>query len=987
MKDQVPQFIPWNKYEEDLEIYLGRFLKQKLKQLCYQKVTKLSVSFAYSEEPVPFADMDSLTFRPIRVGEVWARKNFACAWFRLNGVLPADTGRDDLYLEFFNDGEGLLVDENGTPVKGFTAGSAVFGMVDDSIEKRYYPLDAFIDAEGRIHACIDGASNSLLGEFAGGEAKLTAAAVVRADLQMLEIYRDFDTLYDYAKSIDFDNPHKKEVLYGLRAIQNLINYQDSEWYAKSKEITARLMNLPGTETVTATAVAHAHLDLAWLWPIRETKRKAKRTFANFIYLADRYPQFRFVVSQPQQLAWMKEEAPKLYEKLKTLAERGQMEPIGGGWVENDTNLPGEESLVRQMLYGQKFWQEEFGGYVRTCWLPDAFGYSGSLPQIMKQSNQDNFMTIKISWSNRTVFPYNTFRWAGIDGSEVTVHMPPEGNYNSVAGPAALQNAKKNIKPTDPQDRMMLVYGVGDGGGGPSETSVERCIRTEKLPYLPQTKFGTAQGYFDALTPQELPRYDGEMYLEKHRGTYTSQARNKYFNREFEERMLALEMLLSGIGKAMDRKTADALWKEALLYQFHDIIPGSSIARVYEETSAAYPKMLEKLEAAASAFGATYQPGGSLLNLTGETVFRMERTDGAYLLYRGNEPKIAPVLCRENRKTDRIDAFASAFWRVEFADDGSFASIKLASGKTVMNAANRLRVFMDIGDAWDFEDDYRDQREVYMQLHGTEVRRFGEIVEVRQTYTFRSSELIQTVVLHPDSPLIQIYHDVNWKDTGYMLRAEFAPAYRSDTVHSDIQFGYLDRPTTDRTAHEKAQHEICCQKWFDYSDDEIGISVLNHAKNGFMAKQGILSLNLLRSTDYPCVNSDQAPTHYAYALYPHEGGFDSIRVDDLAGQFSARPLFGELAAMLPCFDSEQIRITAYKPAYDGEGFIVRAFERTGKAADTKLTLPQGMVLDSEVNLLEDAVGKPEENISFRPFQIRSFRLKAEPGKHSDKGGQS
>ena len=976
MREQVPQFTPWNKYEEDLEIYLGRFLKQKLKQLCYRKVTDLSVSYAYSEEPVSFADRTSMEFLPIGIGDVWARKNFACAWFRLEGTLPADTDRNGLYLEFFNDGEGLLVDQNGTPVKGFTAGSAVFGVVDDSIEKRYYPLDAFIDAEGRVEAYIDGASNSLLGEFVNGEAKLTAAAVVRAVPQVIDIYRDFDTLYDYAKSIGFDDPNKKEVLYGLRAVENLINYQDPDFYAKAKDIFKRLYSLPGTQTVTATAVAHAHLDLAWLWPIRETKRKAKRTFANFIYLADCYPQFRFVVSQPQQLAWMKSEAPELYRKLKELAERGQMEPIGGGWVENDTNLPGEESLVRQMLYGQKFWQEEFGRYVNTCWLPDAFGYTGSLPQILKQSGQDNFMTIKISWSNRTIFPYNTFRWVGIDGSEVTVHMPPEGNYNSVAGPAALLAAKKNIKQTDPQDRMMLVYGVGDGGGGPSETSVERCIRTESVPYLPKTKFGTAQGYFDALTSQMLPRYDGEMYLEKHRGTYTSQSRNKYYNREFEERMLALEMMLSAVGRQMDRETADALWKEALLYQFHDIIPGSSIARVYEETSAAYPKMLEKLENAASEFKMTYQPGGSLLNPACEDVFRMERRENDYLLYRGSEQQIKPVVCRQTGSEDQLSAFDSAYYHLKFAADGSFERIALASGKTVLTAANKLRVFIDIGDAWDFEDDYRDQKEVYMQLCDTQVRHFDQIVEVRQTYTFRNSKLIQTIVLHPDSPLIRIFHDVSWKDTGYMLRAEFTPTYWSDTVHSDIQFGCIDRSAIDRTAHEKAQHEICCQKWFDLSDEELGVSVLNHAKNGFMAKNGTLSVNLLRSTDYPCVSSDQEPMQYAYAICPHEGGFDPIRVDDLAGGFSARPLFGELTAILPRFDNTQIRISAWKPAYDGDGFILRAYERTGKHADTKLTLPQGWVLLGEVNLLEDSVGKAEQHLSFHPFQIRSFRLKKE-----------
>ncbi len=967
------QFEPWNKYEQDLEIFVGRFIRQKLEPLCWPHVMDLHAEVACSDEPVAFADVPTLTFRPIREGEAWASENFACGWFHLTGKLPEGTDRKDLCLEFFNDGEGLLVDADGNPVKGFTAGSPVFGAMDESIEKRFYPLDGFIDADGNIDCYIDGASNSLLGEFHDA-AKLKKAAVVRKNAEYLDLYYDFDTLYDYVTGIDYENPNKLKVLYGLREAENLIKYQDPDFYPKAKEIFNQLYALPGTEKLTATAVAHAHLDLAWLWPIRETKRKAKRTFSNFIHLSEQYPDFRFVVSQPQQLAWMKEEEPELYRKLQELAKKGNLEPIGGGWVENDTNLPGEESLVRQMLYGQKFWQEEFGSYVRTCWLPDAFGYTGALPQILKQSGQDNFMTIKISWSNRTVFPYNTFRWAGIDGSEVTVHMPPEGNYNSLAGPKALLAAKKGIKKTDPHDKMMLVYGIGDGGGGPSEVSVERCLRTKDIPYLPHSRFGTAQAFFDDLDPDTLQRYEGEMYLEKHRGTYTSQSRNKWANREFEERMSALETLLSARGQYGDTETVNTLWKEALLYQFHDILPGSSISRVYQETSEAYPKMLHKLEELAKQLGVSYCPGGNLINPGREDVFFADFVSDRCLLYRGNGNLIAPQVLKRTKDAGRIDSYQTEFYRVEFAKDGSFARITLPTGEVIAENANRLRVFIDTGDAWDFEDDYRDQREVYMELERTEVQYYEDLVEIQQDYTFKNSTLTQTILMYKKHPLIQIMHSVSWNDVGYMVRAEFAPKVWSDTVHSDIQFGYLDRPTTDNTAHEKAQFEICCSKWFDISEDTAGLSVLNYAKNGFMAKQGILSLNLLRSTDYPCTEGERLPFWYAYALYPHKGGFDPLKTDVLAQQFSAAPLFGDLVLEMPSFDNQQIQITAFKPAYDGDGFILRAFERIGKPAETKLTLPQGWVMDSEVNLLEDTVGEAEQSLSFRPFQIRSFRLR-------------
>lgn len=975
METYQPQFEPWNKYDQDLENRMKDFLCGRLKELCYRKVMDLDVSFAYSEEPIPFEQIQTLSFSPIRTGDIWARKNFACAWFHLTGRIPAEMDRSDLYLDFANDGEGLLVDREGSALKGFTAGSLVFGMVDYSVEKRYYPLEELIDEQGNIDLYLDGASNSLLGEYVYDASRLKAASVVRENRQMHEIFWDFDTLLDYVCSVGPDDPNKQKILYGLRSIRNLIVYEDPNAYQKAKKIANELFSLPGNEKLQVTAVGHAHLDLAWLWPIRESKRKAKRTFANFVYLLERYPQFRFAVSQPQQLAWMKELDPKLYRKLLEYEKEGRMEIVGGGWVENDTNIPCGESLVRQELYGQKFWLEEFGHYVRLRWLPDTFGYSACLPQILKQSKQDYFMTIKISWSNRTLFPYNTFRWEGIDGSQVVVHMPPEGNYNSVAGPSALINAKRGIKRTDPQDKMMLVYGVGDGGGGPSETTVERCLRTEKIPYLPKVKMDSAQGYFDGLAENKLPVYAGEMYLEKHRATYTSQSNNKNANREFEEKMLSLETLLSCLGIQGDKAALDELWKEALLYQFHDILPGSSIKRVYEETDAAYQRMFAKLDEMANDLHTSFAPGGYLMNPSGQERFRIERSGNDYLLYQGCGELIAPSLYENPTVSDSVSRLVTGDYVVEFASDGSFASISMnATGEIAVEKANRLRVFVDIGDAWDFEDDYRDQPEQYMELRHTQVRDFGELVEIRQNYEFRNSSLVQTIVIHRHDPCIRITHDVDWKDSGYMIRAEFLPKAWNTVVHSDIQFGYLDRLTTDDTVHNAAQFEICCQKWFDISNEHLGFSILNNAKNGFMAKHGIISLNLLRSTDYPCVQGDQTPTHYAYALYPHTGGFDAVKIDKLANEFSARPLYGDIPVIMPAFDNEQIQVTAFKPAYDGDGFILRAFERMGRKAVSRLTLPQGYILVGEVDLLEDPVGEAQETVHFNPFQIHSFRVK-------------
>lgn len=970
-----PIFAHKDQYEREvLECRVRPFLDGQLLGLCHEAVMPLEVTFAYSDEPVPFEEISTLEFKPIQVGEVWARNNFACAWFHLTGKLPKEIDREGLYLDFSNDGEGLLVDKTGHAVKGFTGGSPIFEAKDCISEKRYYPLDEIVmDEEGNIDVYIDAASNNLLGEFRE-VAKLEAAGIVRENKQMQELYWDYDVLLDYCLGKPACDENRRAITFGLRKIMNMIDYGDPDYYAKSKAITKELFNLAGYNNIQVTAVGHAHVDLAWLWPIRETKRKAKRTFASMIYLLKRYPKFHFVVPQPQQLAWMKELDPKLYEEIKQLAKEGRMEPVGGGWVENDTNVPCEESLVRQELYGQKFWQEEFGGYVHLRWLPDTFGYSAAIPQILKQTEQDYFMTIKLSWSNRTLFPYHTFHWVGIDGTDVIVHMPPEGTYNSQAGARALIAGEQNLREADCKDEFLIVYGIGDGGGGPSERMVERAQRLENVPYLPKVTQKSAISFFEHLKDKELPVYDGEMYLEKHRATYTSQSNNKNFNRDCEGKLLAYEQLLACSGEMGNKAVIDDIWKEVLLYQFHDILPGSSIQRVYNETDVAYAEILNKLEGLVNEQGASFLPAAnkSIINLGGRKVSKIAKDGDKYLYYKGEGALVAPTVYENAKCAKTVDKVETDYYVATFAADGSFESVVLKeNGKVALEKANKLRVFIDKGDSWDFLDDYRDQPEVYMTLVDSNVLDYGDLIEVKQNYVYKNSKLEQTIVMHKNEPIIRVHHEVNLVDDGHMIRAEFIPTAWSDTAYSDIQFGYLGRPTTDDTEHNAAQFETCCQKWFDVSDETQGFAVLNDAKCGFMAKQGIVSLNLVRSTVYPSIERDHVS--YSYALYPHAGGFDSVALDEMAKEYNARVLYGDKALETPLVDNDQIDITAFKPAYDNSGYILRMFERAGKAAETKLTLPAGYKLDCEVNMLEDKIGEASETLRFKPFQIRSFKI--------------
>ena len=971
-------FAHKGQYERELEHQNQNYLDGEFACRCRKHVMHLDVTYAYSDEPIAFEDIASLEFKPLKIGEVWAKKNFACAWFHVTGKLPAGEDRTNLYLDFSNDGEALLVDKNGHSLKGFTCGSPIFNVVNRLAEKRYYPLDEnVIDKDGNIDVYIDGASNGILGEF-GKEAKLVAAGVVREIPEMLELYWDCDVLVEYCWAIPFTDEKKEKIIYGVRKVENLIMYNDPDYYKKGKAITNELLTLAGYDNLQVTAVGHAHLDLAWLWPLRESKRKAKRTFANAIYLMKRYPKFHFVVPQPQQLAWMKELDPQLFEELKAFAKEGRLEPVGGGWVENDTNVPCEEALVRQELYGQKFWLEEFGKYVSLRWLPDTFGYSGAFPQILKLSKQDYFMTIKISWSNRTLFPYHTFHWAGIDGSDVLVHMPPEGTYNSSASPRnGLVGAKGQLREADQKDDYLMVYGIGDGGGGPCEGMEERLNRLENIPYLPKVKQSSAHGYFESLQGRDLPYYQGEMYLEKHRATYTSQSNNKNYNRDCESKLIAYEALLASLGQKGDKAVIDEIWKEVLLYQFHDILPGSSIQRVYDETEVAYAEIVAKLEKLVNEYGVSFMPAAdkALINTDNRAVTKIAKAGDKYLYFKGEDKLLAPTVYANAKESKAVDFVETDYYAITFDTDGSFQSIVLKeNGALALSNANKLRVFIDRGDSWDFPDDYRDQPEQFMSLTDTLVRDFGDLLEVTQKYAYQNSKLTQTIVIHKHEPLIQIHHDVNWVDAGYMVRAEFLPATWSDTVRSDIQFGYLDRPTTDDTEHNFAQFEMCCQKWFDISDEEKkqGFAILNNTKCGFMAKQGIVSLNLVRSTEYPSIERDHVS--YSYALYPHVGGFDPVTLDDMAKDYNARSLYGDKALAMPSTDNAQVEITAFKPAYDGDGFIVRMFERTGKPAKTKLSLPVGYTLVCETDLLEDKTGDAADVLEFKPFQIRTFKIK-------------
>ena len=961
----------------------------RLKQSIYTPITSLDAWVCNSKEPLLFADVKAMKFERIRTGENWGGF-FDCAWFKFTADI--ENVKNNLVAVIDVGGEGCIYNQNGSAVQGITN---VLGMVDrfQSVKgKAVIPLNRIDNfKDGKILFYADCGNNGKGGKSTG-QARFKRADICVFRQDILDLYYDILACYQLLCAVN-DNAQKKEITARINKAISIAHNTEPEKVIEARNVLSEIFDGKYKQNFTVYAVGHGHLDLAWLWPVRETKRKSIRTFSNAIYESEQCPSYVFNGSQPQQYEFIKEQSPEFFGKIKQAVKNGNIEPQGGMWVESDTNLPCGESLIRQCFYGKKYFRYEFGKDVKTLWLPDVFGYTAALPQIIKKCGMDSFMTIKLSWNNINAFPHHTFIWNGLDDSKVLVHMPPEGDYNSNATPYAFEKTFRLYKEKEVSDIALMSFGIGDGGGGPGEYHVEMAKRCESLRYIPNVKMSSSEQFFDELKKDvsNYPEYKGELYLEKHQGTYTTQGKVKKNNRMCERLLHFAEWICTMAymqGKAYPHKELEEIWKEVLLYQFHDILPGSSIHRVYEECNARYEIIKE-----------------SLNNIIDEAVSYLRNDENAYFAVNPidfdrcgytkhkNEWYKYSLAPYSSCKLEKAELPVSLYFsknvienenlKVVFNNKGQIEKIldKHNDYNCVSSSFNAVRIYKDRFvhpyNAWDIDINYTKHKPKDMQLINSREYIDGNSAVRENEFSYNKSTLKQRIILTENSTYIKVENEVNWHETHKMLRIDAYPKNFSDKVLCDIQFGKIERSTKTDNKIDYAQFEISAHKWIDVYDGKYGVAILNDCKYGYRVKDGLISLNCLRSPVYPDKTADRGEHSFTYAIYPHREkpteselikiGYElnnPLRI--YKGSLDIKPIFN-------CDNSNIIIETVF--VNDKGNIAVRMYETAGKETETSVSINIAYESIHETDMLFDNATEMDlTKLHFNPFEIKTLEVK-------------
>lgn len=774
--------------------------------------------------------------------------------------------------------------------------------------------------------------------------------------------------------------------------------------AQLKELQARF---PQNGELLLTG--HAHIDLAWLWPYGETRRKMRRTFNTALSLMERSDDFRFNQSTAQYYAQMEEDDPELLERIKKKVTEGKWETVGGMWVEPDTNMPTGESLVRQVLYGQRYFEKHFGLRHSVCWLPDCFGFSGALPQILRLGGIDSFFTIKVNWSETNHIPSDLFWWKGLDGSKVLTHTfdNPMQGYNGFVQPDCFVPTWKNFRGKTQHDTSLLAVGYGDGGGGVTPEMVEREVQLRDFPAIPKARWGTVKSFYEkahlTAKDKELPVWDGEIYLELHRATLTTQSGVKRKHRQAERALITAETLasLAHMLGAAKPQSLEADWRVVLKNEFHDILPGSSIREVYVDAERELDDVIGKAKAeqasALETLSAHLPLGGvaDALVVVNPSLSARPLTallsDGTVL---ASADPIAPlsvaVFDREAIRPAGVlkadsNHLENEHLSIVIGQDGAVSNLvhKATGREAIEGAANQLWVYPADKprnwDAWDVDADYAEKGIRLEQPESIALVEEGpHRAAIQVVYRYRNSTVTQLYVLTANARRLDIETTIDWHDRRTLLRTLNPVAVRSRTATFECAFGVVERQTHTNTSWEQAMFEAAAHRFVDLSEPGFGVALLNNAKYGHSARGNVIGMSLVRSPIYPDPLADEGQQRFTYALMPHEGAWYEGGVlseaIDLNQPLVSMEASGLAAGTLSPIDIEgtPVAFSGLKPAEEGEGLILRLYEPAGRRGRLSLTLPSGWQASGPLNILEEPMERAGP-ADIMPFEIRTWKL--------------
>ncbi|MFJ4856057.1 MULTISPECIES: alpha-mannosidase [unclassified Streptomyces] len=1000
-----------------VEARLDRVLRERIRPAVHPVTTPLNVEiWSTSGEPVPPAEGLTAPDRPITPGTAWGAP-WGTSWFKVTGTVPAEWAGHtveavlDLGFTPRTPGfqcEGLVHRPDGTPVKGLhprnsyvRVGSPVAGgeQVDWRIEAASNPD---IDASGvpfQPTPMGDRATAGDAPQYVLGEMNLAVF-----DETVWNLVMDLEVLGELMAELPVEGARRWEILRAVGRALDALDLQDVNGTARAaREELAGVLAAPAVPAAhRISAVGHAHIDSAWLWPLRETVRKVARTTSNMTALLEEEPDFVFAMSQAQQFAWIKEHRPEVYRKVKKAVADGRFVPTGGMWVESDTNMPGSEAMARQFVHGKRFFLDEFGIENDEAWLPDTFGFAAGLPQIIKAAGSKWLLTQKISWSRTNTFPHHTFQWEGIDGSRIFTHFPPVDSYNCEMSGQQIAHAARNFKEKGVASRSLAPTGFGDGGGGTTREMVAKAARMGSLEGSATVEWETPAGFFTKAEAEypDPPVWVGELYLELHRATLTSQAQTKRGNRRSESLLAEAELwaTTAAVRTAFPYpyEELDRIWKTVLLHQFHDILPGSSIAWVHREARETYARLAAELEdiiGGAQRALAGDASGGTDLAFNSAPHSRGSVPAGGASPRPAHKEAVVPVPLDGGGYV--LD---NGLLRVEIDGRGLVVSVydhgaereAIAPGQ----AANLLQLHPDFPnqwDAWDVDAFYRNVGTDLTEV--TELAADGAAVRVERS--FGDSRVVQLLTVPARAKRLDIATEVDWHETERFLKLAFPLDVKADRYASETQFGHVYRPTHQNTSWEWAKFEACNHRFVHVDEPGWGVAIVNDATYGHDVTRAVrtgadagttttVRASLLRAPRYPDPETDQGVHRFHHALVPGATIGDAVREGHRAN-LPERRVTGTAAEVAPLVtvDNDAVVVSAVKLADDRSGdLVVRLYEAHGGRARATVRVDgfataRAVPADLLERPLNDAE-RPAEHaggvvLALRPFQLVTLRL--------------